>query len=79
VELAAPLACGGQIVFVVAGSLVCGAERYERWSCAHVVAGSRHEDLRAGPDGLELMVLQFPVQRGSDAPDGVGSVASMTS
>jgi hypothetical protein len=56
-----PAQGGGQYCLVTGGTLLHDGIAYPRLSCVYV---SRQEDpflLHAGPDGLEVLLLQFPV------------------
>jgi hypothetical protein len=55
-----PVATGGQHYLVVNGSLEMGGEEYAGWSTVFVPATDPALELRAGPKGLEVMLLQYP-------------------
>ena len=56
---AEPSACGGQYWLVVNGSLVFHGERYTPWSLLFVGAADAALDAVAGPEGLEVLQLQY--------------------
>ena len=58
---AAPDQGGGQYVIVTAGSLLHEGRVLERLSCAYVSADAAPLALQAGADGLEVLILQFPI------------------
>lgn len=58
--LPAPSSGAGQYLVVISGSLVQEGERFERLSCLFVTADEPPMTAMAGPDGLALLVLQFP-------------------
>ena len=53
---------GGRFYVVAAGAMLSGGERYTRLSPVFVSAGERSFAASADEEGLEVMVLQFPVQ-----------------
>ena len=55
-----PKRAGGYYVFVGNGSLVHGEEELPLWSMAVVEPNEEKFELRAGPKGLEALVLQYP-------------------
>ena len=55
-----PRAGGGQHFLVVNGSLELDAGSFPAWSTVFVPAGDAPLALRAGPNGLEALLLQFP-------------------
>ncbi len=55
-----PSATGGQHYMVVNGSLETGSEEYAAWSTVFVPATDPALELRAGPKGLEVLLLQYP-------------------
>ncbi len=55
---------GGQYLVVVEGELELEGRYYEKWSTAFVTQDESPPQLRAGSDGLDLLVLQFPEQAG---------------
>lgn len=59
-SLPAPSSGAGQYLVVISGSLVQERERFEPLSCLFVTADEPPMTAIAGPDGLELLVLQFP-------------------
>lgn len=52
---------GGQYVIVAAGSLQHDGATLPRLSCLYVSAAEEPLTLEAGPDGLEVLMMQFPV------------------
>jgi len=54
-----PAASGGQYWLVVNGSLVFQGERYAPWSMLYVGAADSALDAEAGPEGLEVLQLQY--------------------
>jgi len=56
----APDRTGGQYYLVVNGSLEWNGASLPAWSPVHVAPGERPPDLRAGANGLEVLLLQFP-------------------
>ena len=55
-----PAGGGGQYHVVVGGSMVDGDQTLPRLSCHFVTADEAAARVTAGPDGLDLLVLQFP-------------------
>jgi hypothetical protein len=55
-----PARSAGQIGVVLNGDLVHEGDAYPRWSCFFLGPAERR-DLRAGGDGADVLVLQFPV------------------
>ncbi|MDH3287200.1 MAG: hypothetical protein OEP48_05695 [Betaproteobacteria bacterium] len=55
-----PVATGGQHYLVVNGSLEIGGGEYAAWSTVFVPATDPALELRAGPKGLEVLLLQYP-------------------
>ncbi len=51
---------GGQFCLVINGSLEWNGSSLPPWSPVYVAPGERPLDVRAGADGLEVLVLQFP-------------------
>ena len=63
-EMRCRLPCGGgggQYQVVVAGTLVHEGEELPRLSCRFATADESECEIEAGPPGLALLVLQFPV------------------
>ena len=60
----AAVATGGQYLVVADGELELNGQAYEKWSTAFVTQDEKPPLLRSGPDGLDLLVLQFPEQPG---------------
>jgi hypothetical protein len=52
---------GGQYHVVIGGTLVRGGEAMERLSCLFATPDEPPYSVKAGPHGLEMLVLQFPV------------------
>jgi len=55
-----PKHTGGYYVFVANGSLALEAQDLPRWSMAYVEPSEQPLEIKAGADGLEALVLQFP-------------------
>ena len=55
-----PAGGGGQYHVVVGGSMVDGDQALPRLSCHFVTADEAAVSVTAGPEGLDLLVLQFP-------------------
>ncbi len=55
-----PRRAGGCYVFVGNGSLMHGAEELPLWSMVVVEPNEQEFELRAGPKGVEALVLQYP-------------------
>ena len=58
--VASPPGDGGRYYLIVAGSAAGGATALTRWSCVWKPAGAVHPALSAGPDGADIVVVQFP-------------------
>jgi hypothetical protein len=56
-----PVHGGGQYVIVTDGTLVQDGVEFPRLSCAYVASQEGPMALQAGADGLEVLILQFPV------------------
>ena len=64
---------GGQYYIVMNGTLIHDGADYEKWSCVFVEPPENGLALRSGPEGLEVLILQYPFwEKGtilvSDAP-----------
>jgi hypothetical protein len=59
-----PRRAGGYYVFVGNGSIVHGDEELPLWSMVVVEPKEEQFELRAGPKGLEALVLQYPREEG---------------
>lgn len=57
-----PQRAGGYYLFVVNGSLDRDGEIFPLWSMLAVEPGDDAGAIKAGPDGLEVLVLQFPLE-----------------
>lgn len=57
----APDQGGGQYVMVAAGSLLHDGKVLDRHSCVYVSSDAGALPLQAGADGLEALIVQFPV------------------
>jgi hypothetical protein len=55
-----PTGTGGYYVFVANGSLALEAQDLPRWSMVYVEPSEQPLEIKAGGDGLEALVLQFP-------------------
>jgi len=58
--LPAPARCGGQYLIVAAGALVTGEKSLDRLSTVYVTPEEPPYAAKAGSEGLDLLVLQFP-------------------
>jgi hypothetical protein len=56
-----PAQGGGQYVLVAGGSLLHNGQTLPRLSCLYASCDEVPLALRAGPDGLEVLIVQFPV------------------
>jgi hypothetical protein len=56
-----PVHGGGQYVIVAAGTLVQDGMEFPPLSCAYVASHEGPMTLQAGSNGLEVLILQFPV------------------
>jgi hypothetical protein len=54
-----PSRTGGQYFLVVNGAMELDAARYATWSTVFVSSGEPAPDIRAGSEGLEVLLLQF--------------------
>lgn len=61
---------GGRYILVAGGSLVYGGEVFPRLSCLYASAEEPSFALQAGPDGLEALLLQFPVSEAYPLQNG---------
>ena len=52
---------GGQYVIVAGGTLLYDRVELPRLSCAYAASDEGPLALQAGADGLEVLILQFPV------------------
>jgi myo-inositol-hexaphosphate 3-phosphohydrolase len=59
-ECPSPQGNGGQYVSVVNGTCIINDEPYPRWSCIFLEPDEPPLNLQAGPEGIEVLVLQFP-------------------
>ena len=55
-----PKMAGGYYVFVANGSLAWAGENYPRWSMVAVEPNEDAVEIRAGDQGLEALILQYP-------------------
>ena len=55
-----PSATAGQFYLVVNGSLLLDGTGYPVWSIVHVTPADAPLEVRAGPQGLEIIVFSFP-------------------
>jgi len=55
-----PAATGGQHYLILNGSVEIAGEEYAAWSTVFVPATDPALPLRAGPKGLEFLLLQYP-------------------
>jgi hypothetical protein len=56
-----PAACDGQTLVVLEGSVDCRGANWERWSVMYLSTNEAALDLQAGPEGAQILVLQYPV------------------
>lgn len=56
-----PKIAGGHYLFVVNGSLVREGEEFPLWSMIAIEPNEQAIEIRAGKKGLEVLVLQFPL------------------
>ncbi len=61
VQAPSPAQGGGQYFIVAAGSLIYKGESLPSLSCVYVSTDEAAMELQAGPDGLEVLITQFPV------------------
>jgi hypothetical protein len=61
-----PAESSGQFYLVVNGSLELNGMTYPAWSPIYVAPGERALEVRAGGEGLEALVLQFPRRKGEN-------------
>lgn len=66
---------GGQYYLVCGGDVRMGDKHMPRWSLAHVAGGEASPELTAGPDGADVLVLQFarPSERPGSDPKALAS------
>jgi hypothetical protein len=57
-----PKAAGGHYLFVVNGSLDRAGENFPLWSMIAVEPNEAVMEIKAGEKGLEVLVLQFPIE-----------------
>lgn len=57
-----PKAAGGYYLFVANGSLDRNGEIFPLWSMVVVERGEEAFAIKAGPKGLEVVVMQFPIE-----------------
>lgn len=55
-----PSSTGGQHYLVINGSIEIGGEEFTAWSTVFVPATDPALEVRAGPRGLEVLLLQYP-------------------
>ena len=58
----------GRFCVVLAGSAVVAQEVLPPWSCVWMSHGEQPEQIMAGPEGAELLTLQFPNTQTAEAP-----------
>ena len=66
-----PGKCGGQYLIVAGGTLMADGTVLDRLSTVYVTPEEAAFTAKAGPDGVDLLVLQFP--RMGEALAGGGS------
>lgn len=62
-----PTQGGGQYLLVASGTLLHDGTALTRGACLYISADHSAYALHSGPDGLEALVLQFPVAEADDA------------
>jgi hypothetical protein len=67
-HLPAPGQGGGQYILVAGGTLLHAGVVFPSLSCVYVSAEGNPFALHAGPDGLEVLILQFPVAEAHPRP-----------
>jgi hypothetical protein len=55
-----PRGTGGQYYLVANGSLECNGKSYPAWSTVFIDPAEAPLEVRAGPQGLEALILQYP-------------------
>lgn len=61
---------GGQYYLVCSGDVTLGGKQMPQWSLAHIAPGEEPPMMRAGPEGADVLVLQFarPSERPGSNP-----------
>jgi hypothetical protein len=58
-----PAGDGGRYYLILEGSVAHGATALPRWSCIWKADGAPHPALIAGPEGADVAVVQFPLEK----------------
>ena len=74
VTLPSPAKSGGQYLIVAEGTLLNGGEALDRLSTVFITPEETAYEARAGEDGLDLLVLQYP-RKGEELTGGGSRVA----
>jgi hypothetical protein len=61
--VASPPGDGGRYYLIVEGSVTHDTTALPRWSCIWKAGDATHPALTAGPDGVDIVVVQFPQER----------------
>jgi len=61
--VASPPGDGGRYYLIVGGSVTHDTTALPRWSCIWKAGDATHPALTAGPDGVDIVVVQFPQER----------------
>ena len=61
--MASPPGDGGRYYLIVEGSVTHGATALPRWSCIWKAGEAAHPALTAGPEGVDVVVVQFPQEK----------------
>jgi len=67
-----PTRGGGQYLIVTGGEMLFEGESMPQLSCAYVGRDETPLTLQAGPDGLEVMIAQFPKEEAWPPENGAG-------
>jgi hypothetical protein len=63
--VASPLGDGDRYYLIVEGSVAHGATALPRWSCIWKAGDAAHPVLTAGPEGVDVVIVQFPQEKTS--------------
>ena len=69
---------GGCYVFVANGSLERAGEELPLWSVVYVDTSESGFEIKAGPQGLEALVLQFPIDDDVETRATAGAAQSVS-
>jgi hypothetical protein len=61
--VASPSGDGRRYYLILDGSVAHGATALPRWSCIWTAGEAAPPVLTAGPDGVDIVVLQFPQEK----------------